>query len=99
VLGGQTVAWNTGLSGGIGSFSIATGLIGLGYLCLCMSLAEMSSCLQVPFAGGSFFFGEPNALPALGADNPLIQRARRSARSLASSSAAAKRSSTSPMSR
>jgi hypothetical protein len=51
VLGGHYFSWNPGLKAGMGTFSIATGLISFAYLALVMCLAEMSSCLQVPFAG------------------------------------------------
>jgi hypothetical protein len=56
VLGGQYFSWNAGLSAGFGSFLIATVLVGVAYIGLCCSLAEMTSCLQVPFAGGSYAF-------------------------------------------
>ena len=68
----QYFSWNVGLSAGFGSYIIATLLVGFAYYALVLSLAEMASCLQVPFAGalnpcncgvlsasqlgGSFFF-------------------------------------------
>ena len=49
VIGGQYFGWNIGLSMGFGSYVIALFLIGLGYLILSLSLAELASC--VPFGG------------------------------------------------
>ena len=49
VIGGQYFAWNAALSGGFGSFFVATGLIAIAYLCLSLCIAELSSGL--PFAG------------------------------------------------
>ena len=52
VIGGQYFSWNAGLSAGLGSFLIATFLIGSYYYCLCLCLSELSSAL--PFAGGAY---------------------------------------------
>ena len=49
VIGGQYFNWNDGLSAGFGSYSIATLIIGVGYICLCFCTSELSSAL--PFAG------------------------------------------------
>lgn len=50
VIGGQYFAWNSGFTAGFGSCCIAFALIGSAYLCLVLSLAEMTSGL--PFEGG-----------------------------------------------
>ena len=50
VIGGQYFAWNAGFAAGFGSCCIAFALIGSAYLCLVLSLAEMTSGL--PFEGG-----------------------------------------------
>ena len=52
VIGGQYFSWNFDLSAGSGSAFISVFLIGLGYLCLCLCNAEMTSAL--PFAGGAY---------------------------------------------
>ncbi len=49
VIGGQYFAWNAGLAMGFGSFMIGVFLIGLGYLCLTLCLAELAGSL--PFGG------------------------------------------------
>lgn len=50
VIGGQYFAWNAGFAAGFGSCCITFALIGSAYLCLVLSLAEMTSGL--PFEGG-----------------------------------------------
>jgi amino acid transporter len=52
VIGGQYFSWNEGLTAGFGSYAVATALIATGYVCLCFSMAELSSTL--PFAGGGY---------------------------------------------
>ena len=52
VIGGQYFSWNAGLSAGFGSYFISTVLMGLAYICLCFSNAEITSAL--PFAGGAY---------------------------------------------
>jgi amino acid transporter len=52
VIGGQYFGWNFGLSAGFGSFSVAQMLIGTAYICLIVSMSEISSAL--PFAGGAY---------------------------------------------
>ena len=52
VIGGQYFSWNEGLSAGFGSCLISTIIMGLGYLCLCMCNAELTS--SMPFAGGAY---------------------------------------------
>ena len=49
VIGGQFFDWNGGLSAGFCSLLIATALVASAYVCLVLSLAELSSAL--PFAG------------------------------------------------
>jgi len=49
VIGGQYFSWNAGLVAGVGSFGVGTMLIGVAYLMMVCSLAEMTSVL--PFAG------------------------------------------------
>ena len=51
VLGGQAISWQEGLLGGAGSFLLSVGLIGFSYYAFCLCLAEMISCLKVPFSG------------------------------------------------
>ncbi|RQM26476.1 hypothetical protein B5M09_002912 [Aphanomyces astaci] len=50
VIGGQFFSWNAGLVVGTVGFGLAVGVVGVAYLCLACSMAEMSSML--PFAGG-----------------------------------------------
>jgi amino acid transporter len=52
VIGGQYFSWNEGLTAGFGSYAVASALIATGYVCLCFSMAELSSTL--PFAGGGY---------------------------------------------
>ncbi|KAF0713790.1 hypothetical protein As57867_004197, partial [Aphanomyces stellatus] len=52
VIGGQYFSWNTGLAAGTLSYGVAVLLMGLAYLCLALSMAEMTSML--PFAGGAY---------------------------------------------
>ena len=52
VIGGQYFSWNAGLSAGFGSYSIATCLIAIAYICLCCSVSELASTM--PFAGGGY---------------------------------------------
>ena len=52
VIGGQYFSWNEGLSAGFGSCMISTCLMGVGYLCLCLCNAELTS--SMPFAGGAY---------------------------------------------
>ena len=52
VIGGQYFIWNTGLEAGLGSYCIATLLVGCAYCCLCLCASEISSTL--PFAGGAY---------------------------------------------
>jgi len=52
--GGQFFLWNGGLIAGFGSYFIATFVLGLAYVVLIFSVAEMTSVL--PFAGGAFGF-------------------------------------------
>jgi ethanolamine permease len=55
VISGDYAGWNFGLAqGGFGGLFIATGLMGLMYLCMVLSLAEMSASL--PTAGGGYSF-------------------------------------------
>ncbi len=55
VISGDFAGWNFGLaSGGFGGMLIATGIMGLMYLCMVLSLAELSSSL--PTAGGGYSF-------------------------------------------
>jgi ethanolamine permease len=54
VIGGQFFCWNAGLVAGFGSFFIATILVGLAYLCLCLCTSEMTSTF--PFSGGAYGF-------------------------------------------
>eukprot|EP01033_Poteriospumella_lacustris_P010983 gene10983-7818_t len=52
VIGGQIIFWNKGLKEGFWKFFVSMLLVGTGYLCLTLCLAEMTS--MMPFAGGSF---------------------------------------------
>ncbi|KAF0691032.1 hypothetical protein As57867_017583, partial [Aphanomyces stellatus] len=52
VIGGQYFSWNAGLAAGTLSYGVAVLLMGLAYLCLALSMAEMTSML--PFAGGAY---------------------------------------------
>ncbi|NRD74205.1 ethanolamine permease [Shewanella sp. VB17] len=55
VISGDFAGWNFGLElGGFGGMLIATLIMGLMYICLVLSLAEMSSSL--PTAGGGYSF-------------------------------------------
>ncbi|AQS36467.1 ethanolamine:proton symporter, EAT family [Shewanella psychrophila] len=55
VISGDFAGWNFGLAlGGFGGMFIATLVMGLMYICLVLSLAEMSSSL--PTAGGGYSF-------------------------------------------
>ncbi len=54
VIGGQFFAWNEALDEGLWCFLCALILTGLGYLCLTLCLAEMTSAL--PFSGGLYGF-------------------------------------------
>ncbi|ETV84346.1 hypothetical protein H257_03582 [Aphanomyces astaci] len=55
VIGGQYFSWNLGLAAGTLSYGIAVGLMGSAYLCLSLSMAEVTS--MVPFAGGAYGLG------------------------------------------
>ncbi|CAK4210168.1 unnamed protein product [Aphanomyces euteiches] len=52
VIGGQYFSWNAGLEAGTLSYGIALALMALAYLCLVLSMAEMTS--MMPFAGGTY---------------------------------------------
>eukprot|EP01038_Epipyxis_sp_PR26KG_P007190 gene7190-9808_t len=54
VIGGQIFSWNFGLVSGFWTFFTAWAIMGSGYLCLCLCIAEMMSSL--PFAGGAYGF-------------------------------------------
>ncbi len=54
VLGGQFFGWNSALDMGLWCYLSALLLTGLGYLCLTLCLAEMTSAL--PFSGGLYGF-------------------------------------------
>lgn len=54
VIGGQYFSWNFGYAAGFGSCCITFALIGSAYLCLVLSIAEISSGL--PFEGGQSVF-------------------------------------------
>jgi len=54
VIGGQLISWNEALAQGFWQTFIQTIMIGAGYSCLVLSLAEMTSIL--PFAGGNYGF-------------------------------------------
>ena len=53
-MGGQFFSWNTGLDEGFWCFLSSTILMGIGYICLTLCLAEMMSAL--PFTGGLYGF-------------------------------------------
>ncbi|RHX99750.1 hypothetical protein DYB37_002017 [Aphanomyces astaci] len=55
VIGGQYFSWNEGLAAGSVSYGIAVGAMGMAYLCLTLSMAEMTS--MMPFAGGAYGLG------------------------------------------
>ncbi|OQR98520.1 Amino Acid-Polyamine-Organocation (APC) Family [Achlya hypogyna] len=52
VIGGQCFSWNAGLVAGVASNAAAIIVVGLAYVCLVLSMAEMTSTL--PFAGGAY---------------------------------------------
>ncbi|EQC26181.1 hypothetical protein SDRG_15985 [Saprolegnia diclina VS20] len=52
VIGGQYFSWNAGLTAGVASYGLALALMGSAYVCLVLSIAEMTSTL--PFAGGAY---------------------------------------------
>ncbi|KAF0714083.1 hypothetical protein As57867_004043, partial [Aphanomyces stellatus] len=52
VIGGQFTSWNAGLTAGSAGFGMSVLLVGLAYVCLACSVAEMTSML--PFAGGVY---------------------------------------------
>ncbi|KAF0719590.1 hypothetical protein As57867_000918, partial [Aphanomyces stellatus] len=52
VLGGHFTSWNAGLAAGTLGFGLAVLVVGLAYVCLACSMAEMTSML--PFAGGVY---------------------------------------------
>jgi ethanolamine permease len=54
VTGGYFFQWNIGLQAGFGNFVVAYAFTSIGYICLCFSLAEMTSIL--PFSGGGYGF-------------------------------------------
>ena len=55
VISGDFFGWNFGLAaGGFGGLLLATGVITVLYLCLCLGIAEMASLL--PHAGGAYSF-------------------------------------------
>ncbi len=55
VVSGDFAGWNFGLAqGGWGGLAVATGLMGLMYLCMVFALAELSSA--IPTAGGGYGF-------------------------------------------
>ncbi len=54
VIGGQFFMWNTALDEGLWCYLVALVLTGMGYLCLTLCLAEMTSAL--PFSGGLYGF-------------------------------------------
>lgn len=64
VLGGQFIYWNLGFHEGFWEFFLTTVMVGSGYLCLTLCLAEMTSIL--PFAGGSYGYVRCTLGPALG---------------------------------
>ncbi|MGQ0662073.1 MAG: amino acid permease [Pseudomonadota bacterium] len=64
VITGEFSGWNFGLTaGGFGGLLVATILASVMYVCLCHSLAELSSAM--PFAGGAYGFAR-TALGPLG---------------------------------
>eukprot|EP00743_Colponemidia_sp_Colp-15_P004644 GILK01005005.1.p1 GENE.GILK01005005.1~~GILK01005005.1.p1 ORF type:complete len:523 (+),score=54.50 GILK01005005.1:68-1570(+) len=55
VVSGNFFGWNMGLDhGGFGGLLLATGIVAVMYICLVLSIAEMSCAL--PFAGGFYTF-------------------------------------------
>ncbi|OQR89371.1 Amino Acid-Polyamine-Organocation (APC) Family [Thraustotheca clavata] len=52
VIGGQYFSWNAGLVAGVRSNAAALVFMGSGYICLMLSMSEMTSTL--PFAGGAY---------------------------------------------
>ncbi|MGH6946313.1 MAG: amino acid permease [Kiloniellales bacterium] len=55
VVSGDFFGWNLGLAaGGFGGLVIATAIVAAMYLCLCVSLAELSAAL--PHSGGAYSF-------------------------------------------
>lgn len=52
VLGGQFYGWNRGFVQGFGTYAIGQVLMGLAFICLMVSLAEITS--TIPFSGGAF---------------------------------------------
>jgi hypothetical protein len=52
VIGGQVVMWHVGLKSGFYEFLIVTVTIALGYGCLTLCVAELTSVL--PFSGAFF---------------------------------------------
>jgi len=65
VISGDFAGWNFGIAeAGWGGFAIAAGLMALMYLCLVLSLAEMSA--SIPAAGGGYSFARQVMGPAGG---------------------------------
>ncbi len=64
VVGPQNVGWNAAYKGGFWVAFLDIGLNGLGYLCLCLCMAEMSSAL--PFSGGIYGFVRATSGPFCG---------------------------------
>ncbi len=64
VLGGQFYAWNEGLDEGFWCFLASTAIMGVGYFCLTLCLAEMTSAL--PFSGGLYGFVRVTTNPMWG---------------------------------
>ncbi|EQC26180.1 hypothetical protein SDRG_15984 [Saprolegnia diclina VS20] len=52
VIGGQYFCWNVGLTAGVLSNALALFFMGTAYVCLILSMAEMTATL--PFAGGAY---------------------------------------------
>ena len=52
VVGGQYFSWNAGLIAGVGTFAVATIVMGLAYISLILCTSEMISGL--PFSGGAY---------------------------------------------
>src|SRR3989344_2375621 len=68
VISGDYAGWNFGLAqGGWGGMFLATLLMALMYLCMCFSLAELSSML--PAAGGGYGFARSAITAAGGGDH------------------------------
>lgn len=71
VISGDYAGWNFGLAqGGWGGMFLATLLMALMYLCMCFSLAELSS--MIPTAGGGYGFAR-SAFGPLGGFLPVRQ--------------------------